>query len=227
MNTNTSSLVNVLRYLERPLMSDGRIDLGETALCMRMIRPFVQAGEPSAVELNQLLCDVRQDGRITPEESERLIRMLAKLANENQELSGYVKCTQVNGVKTVDTSAMHESVGAFKVAIKQVADDLVNTDFSIVGAPFVEGRIWSSAIATHMGKALVTRDDAMLKGDKILLVDDVLTDGVKLVEAIKRIEASGGKIVKVVVVAEVEGFGARINALKGYPVFSLVKVTLK
>lgn len=46
MNSHTSSLVNVLRYIERPLMDDGRIDLGETALCLRMIRPFVQAGAP-------------------------------------------------------------------------------------------------------------------------------------------------------------------------------------
>lgn len=227
MNSHTSSLVNVLRYIERPLMDDGRIDLGETALCLRMIRPFVQAGDPGAIELNQLLSEVRADGVITPEESEKLIRMLAKLANENQTLAKYVHASVVDGVKKVDTSGIFETVGAFKAALETIGEDLENLDYGIVCAPRESGRILGSAMAAKFEKALVASDDTALKGDKVVVVDDVLTDGVELSASIDKIEKAGGKIVKVVVIAELDGYGARVNALKSRSVLSLVKIAGK
>jgi adenine phosphoribosyltransferase len=66
--------------------------------------------------------------------------------------------------------------------------------------------------------------DAVNKGDKILIVDDLIATGGTAVAAAKLVEVLRGKVVGFGFVVEIAALKGR-QALKGYDVFSIVKYT--
>ena len=62
-----------------PVLEDGVVNLGETTLIMRAVRPYVGKGDAEADELMELLLQVRADGVITPDESKRIVRLLNEI----------------------------------------------------------------------------------------------------------------------------------------------------
>ena len=68
--------------LKIPVLEDGIINLGETSLIMRTVRPYVGKGDAEADELMALLLQVRADGIITPDESERIIALWDEITVE-------------------------------------------------------------------------------------------------------------------------------------------------
>ena len=73
------TLEQTLRKLKIPVLYDGVVSLGETSLLLRAVRPFALKGDAKACELRDLLLQVRADGVITPEESERVRRLIEKI----------------------------------------------------------------------------------------------------------------------------------------------------
>ena len=71
-----------LRMLKIPVLEDGIINLGETSLIMRTVRPYVGKGDAEADELMALLLQVRADGVITPDESDRIAWLLHEITVE-------------------------------------------------------------------------------------------------------------------------------------------------
>ena len=64
--------------------------------------------------------------------------------------------------------------------------------------------------------------DAVAKGDRILLVDDLIATGGTVEAAIKLIEGMGGKLVECCFVIDLPGLGGRARLEKhGHKVFAL------
>ena len=76
------TLEHRLRMLAIPVLEDGVVNLGETTLLMRAVRPYVGKGDAEADELMELLLQVRADGVIEPDESERIAGLLREITVE-------------------------------------------------------------------------------------------------------------------------------------------------
>ena len=63
--------------------------------------------------------------------------------------------------------------------------------------------------------------DAIKKGQKVVIIDDLIATGGTTEAIIKLAEREGGKVVKIGFVMELEGLKGR-EKLKGYDVFSLI-----
>lgn len=76
------TLEHRLRMLAIPVLEDGAVSLGETTLLLRTVRPYVGKGDAEADELMELLLQVRADGVITPDESDRIAWLLHEITVE-------------------------------------------------------------------------------------------------------------------------------------------------
>ena len=76
------TLEHKLRMLSIPVLEDGVVNLGETTLLIRTVRPYVGKGDAEADELLELLLQVRADGIITPDESDRIAWLLHEITVE-------------------------------------------------------------------------------------------------------------------------------------------------
>ena len=76
------TLEHRLRMLKIPVLEDGIINLGETSLILRTVRPYVGKGDAEADELMELLLQVRADGVIEPDESDRIAWLLHEITVE-------------------------------------------------------------------------------------------------------------------------------------------------
>ena len=82
------TLEHRLRMLKIPVLEDGIINLGETSLILRTVRPYVGKGDAEADELMALLLQVRADGVITPDESNVVAGLLELLSARFDDLCG-------------------------------------------------------------------------------------------------------------------------------------------
>ena len=76
------TLEHRLRMLAIPVLEDGVVNLGETTLLMRAVRPYVGKGDAEADELMGLLLQVRADGVIEQDESDRIAWLLHEITVE-------------------------------------------------------------------------------------------------------------------------------------------------
>ena len=76
------TLEHRLRMLAIPVLEDGIVNLGETTLLMRAVRPYVGKSDAEADELMELLLQVRADGVIEPDESDRIAWLLREITVE-------------------------------------------------------------------------------------------------------------------------------------------------
>ena len=71
-------LRQALETLRREIEADGKVDLQETAVLLQALAPYEQTGATMKAFV-QALCDVRQDGVVTPEESQKILQLLNDL----------------------------------------------------------------------------------------------------------------------------------------------------
>ena len=247
------TLEHTLRMLKIPVMDDGVVNLGETSLLLRAVRPYALKGDARACELRDLLLQVRRDGIVTPAESERIHRLLDKITVGGESLAEYVRTIPdfpKPGVQFRDVTGLLDTPRVFNLALDQIHEALEDVEFDVVAAPESRGFIFGAAIASRYGTAFVPirkpgklpretisedydleygkatvhmHKDAILPGERAIIVDDLLATGGTAAACARLVERLGGKVVKMVFPIELEGFQARANALKGYDVVSLVK----
>jgi len=81
----------------------------------------------------------------------------------------------------------------------------------------------SVAHALEYGKSVLEiHKDSISKGERVVIIDDVLATGGTLGAAVKLVERLGGVVVALGVLLELEEFDGR-KALDGYDVFSVLK----
>ena len=246
-------LLKILDSLRSAVMFDGRVTLGETSVILRTIRPFALKGDPAASELSTLLQRVRKDGVVTDEESNQVARLMDKILSGRPRLADYIREIPdfpKPGVLFRDVTGILESGEGFNLALSEIAEALEGVRFDLVAAPESRGFIFGAAIAARFGKAFVPirkpgklprktiseeydleygkatlhmHADAVLRGERAVIVDDLLATGGTAKAAAKLVERLGGTVVKMIFPIELEGFNARNGLLDGYDVTSLVK----
>ena len=247
------TLSQTITSLKIPLLADGVIDMGETAILLRALRPFVDKGDALACELRNLLIRVRADGIVTLEESDQIRSMMEGISAGGACLAEYVR-TIPNfpkpGVLFRDVTGLLDTPRVFNLALDQIDEVLKGVAFDLVAAPESRGFIFGAAIAARHGTAFVPirkpgklpretihesydleygkaeihiHKDAVIPGERVVIVDDLLATGGTAAAAARLVERLGGKVVKMIFPIELEGFRARATILKGYDVVSLVK----
>ena len=152
------------------------------------------------------------------------------------------------GIMFRDITTILNDKDGFKLAIDGLIEALKGIDFDIVAGSESRGFIFGAPVAYAMNKAFVLvrkkgklpratysedyeleygtatlemHQDAIKKGQKVVIIDDLIATGGTTEAIIKLVEREGGEVVKIGFVMELEGLKGR-DKLKGYDVFSLI-----
>ena len=152
------------------------------------------------------------------------------------------------GIMFRDVTTILSDKDGLKLAIDGLIDALKDVDFDLVVGSESRGFIFGTPIAYAMNKGFILvrkkgklpratfseeyaleygtatlemHQDAIKKGQKVVIIDDLIATGGTTEAIIKLVEREGGKIVKIGFVMELEGLKGR-EKLKDYDVFSLI-----
>ena len=248
-----ATLEQTLQILKIPMLEDGVISWDETSFLLRAVRPFAARGDVRARELCDLLTHVREDGVVTSEESESIRKLINVIVVGEESLAEFVRTIPdfpKPGVLFRDVTGLLDTPGVFNLALDEIDAGLADVSFDLVAAPESRGFIFGAAIAARHGTSFVPirkpgklprktisedyaleygkatlhmHADAVIRGERVVIVDDLLATGGTAAASARLVERLGGKVVKMVFPIELEGFKAREQLLRGYDVLSLVK----
>ena len=153
------------------------------------------------------------------------------------------------GISFKDVTTLLKDGKAFKYSIKAMADIIKSFNVDLIIGPEARGFIFGAPIAYELGvgfvpvrkpgklpgdtlkyeyeleygiDALEIHKDAIKKGDKVAIVDDLLATGGTILSAIKMVEMLGGEVVHVGFLIELEFLAGR-KSLANYNVSSIIK----
>ena len=152
------------------------------------------------------------------------------------------------GIMFRDVTTILSDKDGFKLAIDGLIEKLKDVDFDLVVGSESRGFIFGAPIAYAMDKGFILvrkkgklpratysedyeleygtatlemHQDAIKKGQKVVIIDDLIATGGTTEAIIKLVEREGGEIVKIGFVMELEGLKGR-ERLSKYDVFSLI-----
>lgn len=152
------------------------------------------------------------------------------------------------GIMFRDITTILNDKDGFKMAIDGLIAALKDVDFDLVLGSESRGFIFGAPVAYAMNKGFVLvrkkgklpratfsedyeleygtatlemHQDAIKKGQKVVIIDDLIATGGTTEAIIKLAEREGGEVVKIGFVMELEGLKGR-EKLKDYDVFSLI-----
>lgn len=153
------------------------------------------------------------------------------------------------GIIFRDITSVIQSPEGLKLAIDSINESLKDVDYDVVVGPESRGFIFGVPVAYANGKGFVPvrkkgklpcetisedysleygtatiemHKDAIVPGQKVVIVDDLIATGGTTEAIIKLIERLGGEVVKIVFLIELEGLNGR-EKLAGYDVDSVIK----
>lgn len=153
------------------------------------------------------------------------------------------------GISFKDITTLIKDGKAFNEAVKMIAEDLKDKQVDYIAGPEARGFLFGSAVAYALGVGFVPirkpgklpsdtvsydyeleygkstleiHKDAIEKGKRVAIVDDLLATGGTMLLAAKLIESVGGEVVAMEFLIELENLGGR-KKLKDYYVNSIVK----
>lgn len=153
------------------------------------------------------------------------------------------------GIIFRDITSVIQSPEGLKLAIDVINESLKDVDYDVVVGPESRGFIFGVPVAYANGKGFVPvrkkgklpcetisedysleygtatiemHKDAIVPGQKVVIVDDLIATGGTTEAIIKLIERLGGEVVKIVFLIELEGLNGR-EKLAGYDVDSVIK----
>jgi len=152
------------------------------------------------------------------------------------------------GIIFRDITSILEDADGLKLAVDLMQEKVENEEFDIVIGPESRGFIFGMPIAYNMHKAFVPirkkgklpcetvgikyeleygtaelelHRSAIKKGDKVVIIDDLMATGGTTEAMIQLIEGLGGIVVKIVFLIELKGLEG-IKRLDGYQVESII-----
>lgn len=152
------------------------------------------------------------------------------------------------GIMFRDVTSVLQDAEGFKLAVDSMIELLKDVEFDVLAGAESRGFIFGAPIAYALGKAFVPirkkgklpcetisaeyaleygtasieiHKDAILPGQKVVVVDDLIATGGTIEASIGLIEQLGGKIVKVLFLMELKGLNGR-ERLKAYDVASVI-----
>lgn len=153
------------------------------------------------------------------------------------------------GIMFRDITTLLKDPSALRIALDKMAEHFEKKDFDLIVAAESRGFIFGSMLAMKLNKGFIPvrkpgklpaktirqefeteystdafemHEDAIKKGDKILIVDDLLATGGTALAAAKLVEKLGGKVIGFCFLIELSFLHPR-EKLKGYEIFSLIK----
>ncbi len=154
------------------------------------------------------------------------------------------------GIVFKDITPLLRHPQALLAAIRNMTDPFRNEAVEVVTGAESRGFIFASAVAQSLGAGFVPirkpgrlpskvlaqsyaleygqdtleiHSDSIEKGDRVLLVDDVLATGGTMAACVKLVRSLGGEVVGASFLLELEGLGGR-DKLPGLAVHTLLKV---
>jgi len=162
-----------------------------------------------------------------------------------RDIPGFPK----EGIVFKDITPLLKDAKAFKAAVEMIAGEYRDKKIDIVLSVDARGFIFGAAVAYHLGVGMVPvrkkgklpfkthsatydleygkdtlqiHQDAFKKGDRVLIVDDLLATGGTTSAVIELVKKLGGEIAGIAFLIELTALNGR-EKLKGYPVLSLIK----
>ncbi|AEG61477.1 adenine phosphoribosyltransferase [Desulforamulus ruminis] len=153
------------------------------------------------------------------------------------------------GINFRDITTLLQDREAFPKAVDAMAGLCRGIEVDLIACPESRGFILGAPLAYAMGKGLVlfrkpgklpgktlqycyqleygsdaleVHQDAILPGQKVLLVDDVLATGGTMAAAVELVKQSGGQVAGILFLMELLGLGGR-DKLGNHPVLTLIK----
>ena len=153
------------------------------------------------------------------------------------------------GIVFKDITPLLGDVGAFDLTISNLADRYRDVDFDIIVPIESRGFIFGAPLARELGKAIVPvrkpgklpaatismeytleygsntlemHVDGVKKGQKALIIDDLLATGGTLGATAQLVEKAGGVVAEIAVIIELTFLEGRKN-LDGYNLFSMIQ----
>ena len=153
------------------------------------------------------------------------------------------------GIIFRDITTVIQSPEGLKLAIDGINEKLKGVDYDVVVGPESRGFIFGVPVAYANGKGFVPvrkkgklpcetisqdyeleygtatiemHKDAIVPGQKVVIVDDLIATGGTTEAIIKLVEELGGEVVKVLFLMELEGLTGR-DTIAGYDVESVIK----
>lgn len=152
------------------------------------------------------------------------------------------------GIGFKDITTLLKDAEGFRLAVDQLAEQLAGVEIDAVAVIESRGFTFGSALAYKLGTglllvrkpgklpartireeysleygtdALEIHQDAVGRGQRILIVDDLLATGGTALAVARLVERSGGKVAGVAFVVELDFLNGR-RKLEGYKIISLV-----
>ena len=132
------------------------------------------------------------------------------------------------GIIFRDITTVLKDADGLTLAIDSMQEMLKDVDFDVVLGPDSRGFIFGTPIAYNLHEAFVPvrnkgklPKDAILPGQKVVIIDDLIATGGTTEAIIKLVESMGAKVVKCCFLIELAGLKGR-DKLKGYAVDSAI-----
>lgn len=168
-----------------------------------------------------------------------------------KELKDYVRSIPdfpQKGIIFRDITSVLQDADGFHLAIDELKKLLEGVDFDVIVGAESRGFILGAPLAYEMHKPFVLvrkagklpcetvsqdyeleygkasiemHKDAIKKGQKIILVDDLIATGGTLAASVNLVEKLGGEVVKIICLMELAGLKGR-DKLKGYDVEAVI-----
>ncbi len=157
---------------------------------------------------------------------------------------------EFKGVVFWDITTLLKDAALFRETIKQLADHYKDKEIDVVVSNEARGFLVGAPLAYELGVGFVPirkkgklpykcldytykteystdsiqiHEDAIAKGQKVLIIDDLLATGGTIKANVEMVERLGGKVVGVGFLIELEYLGGRKALGDKFEVFSLVK----
>jgi adenine phosphoribosyltransferase len=155
----------------------------------------------------------------------------------------------IKGVMFRDITTLLQDGEAFKKSIDDLYDRYKNRDIDVVVGLESRGFIFGSVLAYKLGVGFVPirkpgklpyktkfaeyekeygkdkmeiHEDAINKGDKVLIVDDLIATGGTMTAAVKLVEELGGEIEELAFLIDLPDLKGK-EKLKGYKIFTMME----
>jgi adenine phosphoribosyltransferase len=168
------------------------------------------------------------------------------------DLKSYIRVIEdfpEKGISFKDVTPLIKDSKAFTTAVNQIVEDLKDKNVDYVAGPEARGFLFGATVAYALGvgfipvrkpgklpaetvsyeyqleygkNTLEIHKDAIEKGKRVAIVDDLLATGGTMLAAAKLIESIGGEVVAMEFLIELENLKGR-EKLKDYSVNSLIK----
>jgi adenine phosphoribosyltransferase len=177
--------------------------------------------------------------------------MSTKETAQKIDLKNKLRNTNFKGVCFWDIAPILKDATCFKQAIQQLAEHFKNKKIDVIASNEARGFMFGAPLAYELGVGFVPirkagklpfdcidvtyekeyekdtiqiQGDAIIKGQKVLLIDDLLATGGTVKANIELVEKLGGNVVGLGFLIELEYLNGRKIINDKYDVYSLIKL---